>query len=576
MKLKRFGGVKLALLSAIGVAAVGYGGYKVFFNRTGEAAVALIPSDATFVVTLDTNPSTQQLPTFQKIVKALNEEGFDKDMEDGMGSLVGKAGLAKEMRQYVSTSFALAFWSPTGGKSHGLALFSLKDKNGAEAALKTGKSVTGANVPAYRFESQDMVISVMGNYLAVASDVETLNRADATQKGAASIASLDEYRSARAALPEDSTVMCFISPSAIAEMAKSNPAAQFVTAKWMGMSATVRSDGLQLDFRGPVDNATLKGVGQLAPLSPTLLSRLPGGAFGVLAYSQPAKYYSMFKNAANKASESDEMNKQTKAFEQETGISIEGDIVPALNGDIAIAAYPDASNNPSSADFVALITNDNNATPANLVEKLQAVFEKEVAKQAAEHPDKKVPHLVQKDMGGAKVWSLDPESLAEMQKSMEKDSNPALRNKNILIAAKDGNVFVCTSDAMLAKTLAPSQSLSDDSAFSEMAAKAGQDPQGMVLVAVGRVIEAYRSMIDKASETSHFKADDLLALTGGPNSGLLMSGKMDREVGTATFFLPLDWEKAIHMVGTQKREGSKPRDIPTIPSEPSDSTLQIR
>jgi hypothetical protein len=73
MKLQRvrFGGIKIALLGLVGAAALGYAGYRIFFARTGEAAVALIPADAQFVMTVDTHPSEGQLAAFNKLSSAL-------------------------------------------------------------------------------------------------------------------------------------------------------------------------------------------------------------------------------------------------------------------------------------------------------------------------------------------------------------------------------------------------------------------------------------------------------------------------------------------------------------------------
>ena len=42
------------LVGAIALGAIAFGAYKILFNRTGEAAIQLIPADARLVVTLDT------------------------------------------------------------------------------------------------------------------------------------------------------------------------------------------------------------------------------------------------------------------------------------------------------------------------------------------------------------------------------------------------------------------------------------------------------------------------------------------------------------------------------------------
>src|ERR1051325_10360977 len=76
----------LALFLAVGGAA-----YKIFFQRTGEQAIQLIPSNAYLVVTLDTAPSPSQIGIWQRIQGALDREGVNKQIGNVIHSLPDRA-----------------------------------------------------------------------------------------------------------------------------------------------------------------------------------------------------------------------------------------------------------------------------------------------------------------------------------------------------------------------------------------------------------------------------------------------------------------------------------------------------
>jgi hypothetical protein len=562
MNSKHFGGIKLALLGLVGAGVVGYAGYRVFFNRPGEAATALIPSDASFVLTLDTNPSQSQLPTFLKITNALKAGGFDRDIEDGVGALVGKAGLAKSLRPFVTNNFAMAMWNSESG-TKGLALFSLKDKSGAEAALKQGQVVPGSTVPAYRFDRPDMVFAIVGDYIALGSDVEIINRAEATRTNGQSVSAAPDFQSARAALPPDSNLMCFVSPQALAELSKNAPG-QYMPMRWMSMSATVQNNGLQLDYRAPVVDKLQRDMGDWKSISPELCKKFPAGALAMVAYSQPSKFYSIFRSSSTDPKMNEAYEKSSKSFEEETGLSIEKEIVPALSGEFAIAAYPDFGGNTKSADIEIVLSNANGANPGDLVPKLRALFDREVSKHLADHPEKPAPKIAESNVAGATVWQFDSGTLDEMHKSMDETARSSFKDKNLIVATKDGNVYICSSNAMLMNALSPTRTLADDPVFTDLLSKS-QDPQSYILVAVGRTLETYRAEIDQTMK-GEFKTDDLLNLIGGPNAGLIGSGKVHQDIGTATLFIPLDWEKTIAFAAQQKNR-SKTGSARTEPLE---------
>jgi len=59
----------VAVLAAL--AAGGTMAYHHFFQRAGEGAAQLIPSDADMVITVDTTPSVNQVALFSRIAAAV-------------------------------------------------------------------------------------------------------------------------------------------------------------------------------------------------------------------------------------------------------------------------------------------------------------------------------------------------------------------------------------------------------------------------------------------------------------------------------------------------------------------------
>src|SRR5579862_4205121 len=346
----RIGGVKVGLLCGLAAAAVAYAGYRVFFNRGGEAAVALIPADATCVITLDTHPSENQVGAFAKLAGALKREGLDQDMEDGVSGLIGKAGLAKEVRQYLTKDLASAWWTGANGRNTtGIALLSVSDSGAVARAISSGTPVTGAGVPAYSF-GPGAVMAVVGNYLAISGDAATISRVVATENCAPSIAVLPEYNAARAALPADANLMVFASPAGISQLMSQKGSK---TTMWMSFGASLRDGGIQFDYRGPVDAKTYPGLGDLStmqPLDQNLLKKLPPGAYGLIAHSSLDKYLSAMKTGLGQVSGHEAFDKGQEGFEKETGLSVEKDILPAFKGDAVLAIYPDAAGSTKSAD----------------------------------------------------------------------------------------------------------------------------------------------------------------------------------------------------------------------------------
>jgi hypothetical protein len=586
MNLQRrlYGGVKLALLGAVATATLGYVGYRVFFARTGEAAVGLIPADAQCVVTLDTHPSENQLQAFTKLATALQREGLDKDLESGVSDMIGKAGIAAEVRQYLTHNMATAWWAMDGGaKTHGIALFAISNPEAVSKILSGGTPVQGAGTEAYSFAKNPMVSAVIGGYLAVGTDVETVKRIQDVRNGAASIAGLPAYQQARSGLPADANVMVFGSPSTWKSfMGERAPK----TAMWMALGASLRNGGIQFDYRGPVDTKAFPGMAefsQMKPLRSDLLNKLPPDAYGLVAYSSLDRYFRGIKGSLEQFSSAADVKKGQDGFEKETGLSIEDDILPAFKGDVVVAIYPDGSGSAKSVDGILLIDDANGGAPGALADKLRALIERKSAEQSTKHNGAAV-HFIEQKIGAVTVWKLDEASARELQKSAASGgpagSDSPFANKTIAYAVHDsGTLVIASSDAMMTNAMLAlngSRSLADDPAFADMKSRVGEKDQFMIMCSLSRVAERLRDQFADSFKDSDFTADDMVKLFGGSNVGLVGSCNVRNDTVSGSFFLPLDFDRVAKMIRVAKRPKVGSAMETSSSAAPSPGTMQVR
>src|SRR5689334_20708697 len=86
------------LLVLLIIVAGGVLAYRHFFNRAGEAAIQLIPQDASLVVTLDTNPSPDQVSAFNRIKDAIKTEKLDSGFDEMLTGMFSNSKFGQEMR----------------------------------------------------------------------------------------------------------------------------------------------------------------------------------------------------------------------------------------------------------------------------------------------------------------------------------------------------------------------------------------------------------------------------------------------------------------------------------------------
>lgn len=554
------------------MAVMAVAAWQYFANRPGEAAITYIPSDADVVVTVDLTPSPEQAATFAKIYTAIKREGLDSRFDQLATSALDSSPIAKQIRPHVSNNLAFALWHEAGAKGvndeSAVLFLSLKDVSTVRRSLKSNSKELEHDL--FQLTDGKTYAALLDKYLLMSQKPALFNKIRATKdRRSQSVAHLPEYQAARAALPADANLMVFLSPTALAEMndsAKKQGISALNSARWLAFGGAVRDDGLEFNYRMPLDSSAqpeLKGIAGVKPLSSDIYRHLPDGAYGVFAYSQPGRYWSwMTGQGKHEGSEHANFRKDALDFEKQTGISVATEVLPALDGEVVLAVYP-GSRGANDFDGLAYVNDANGADPATLANKLRAFAEKQ-SKKSNEPLSFK-----QTQRSGAIVWTLErpakqlskdfTPSDASMHQDLpgqkakrpNTDLNP-MASKDLIYALVGKQVYVASSHAMINKVLHANtggRTLADDPAFATMAAKVMPEAEGTLMVSLYRIMQVVKPMFEQNLKGAPVKAGDLLLMFGGESAGLVGSGKYDGQIATGTLFLPLDWQRSIHMLG---------------------------
>lgn len=564
--MKQSGATNKRLITVVGVAAfavLAVAAYRFFSNRPGEAAITLIPDDASVVVTLDTNPSEQQVLAFKKINDALKDNGLAEKIDKAIGDMTNKSPIAKNLRPYLSHSFAYAGWYANNTLKSNAVFLAVQDRGKVSEILKKDAHYDAAT-DSYTMEDPKPKFAMVEDYLIIAEDDVLIGRIRAVKDGKAkSVASSPEYMSARSALPKDANLMVFVGQDVMKGAMKSASANSKMLSgtSWMAAGLTVRNGGLALDYRCPMplsQSASLTSLKSSAEVSPETLRKLPAGAYGVVSYSEVGKWAALSRDSAKDMGGA-EAEKQIGKIEEDTGLSLDKDVFPSLNGDVALAVYPGPSGKPEDLDGILYLGNSRGSNPMAVVQKLIDYAKRKAAEA------KKPIEVVTTTIGGATIYRLDPKSTVEFQEGMASgakgSTNAFLKSKQPIIIAKDGAVVLVSSEAMSSKAIdslnGSGRSLADDPAFATMQTEAIQGSQGNMMISINRVLQALRPSMEESMAKSPVKAEDLILMFGGDGNGIVGSGKYDGNTMYGSFFMPLDYTKAVSNVSASIGDSGK-------------------
>jgi hypothetical protein len=416
--------------------------YRHFFQRQGEAAASLIPKDATMVTTVDLKPSPEQVATFTQIQDALRREHVSDQFDSMLTMMLSNSPVGKDLRPYVTTSMAFAALKPEApgrpNDADGVGLFAVSDPGRVRDILARDARKTSLNgIDYYQVRPTDHIyMAVVGDYFVVAAKPADLMQVVRVHRGELSaISTRPDFQQARATLPADANLMLFIPSDSIRQAATTlagrSADGHAPAVSWVVVGMTVRPTGIEVRTQIPYAAPAGSDLSAIAPLDMHLLNRLPPGAYGLIALSQPGKYWNSSLSAGSNAAPlmggdqnrvNRSMNESIAAFERETGMSIPRDVLPGFHGDALLAIYPDSAGHPG-ADGLIVLDDANGANPAALADKVRAYIER----QSAEHGHTAV-HFNSQIVNGATVWTLDPGAQEQLRTSLDSAASQAQQN----------------------------------------------------------------------------------------------------------------------------------------------------
>ena len=634
--LRRPGKAILALtLLVCGAGAGSVMAYRHYFRRPGEQAIAQIPADALLVVTLDTNPGPDQVLLFKRIQDAVKTSGLNANLDEIMKQMAApppadkddededapaKPGapaapaapvkaddpgaLYRETRPFLKDNYAFALFKKPSGNMDAVGFVAINDRAKVlEILNKDCEKKKFGTMSYFAMPNAGMCAALRNDYLLLSDAPQAFQWADGVRMNRArSVDSLPEYQQARAALPADASLMVFASPTALREVnhqiqtasARNTPAYNLEAhgTKWAALSLTLRDTGVAFDYALPEDASTmdaLKTLANIAPVSPDVLKQLPAGAYGVMTYSQPGKYYDVFTQAVSEDKKTDkEVKKSLAEFRKETGMDIVSDIVPAFGGAVTLAVYPDANNPNGAADGVVLISDTNGADPATLTAKVRTLVEKESGKKNKADTIRFIP----KQHDGVTYWYLDTPSEQRLSESLNgmagspstrrtlqrgiafndvdeeddgTDPTVYVKDKTIAYAQVGKSVLFASSKKMLEEAVTTytghEGSLADDPGFAAMQKAMMPGAQNFVMIHVGHIMERIRPEIARALKDDDTGiAADIVDMFGSPDAGILIASRYDGKIASGTILLPLNYEKMLQVVSKAAKKTGTPHD----------------
>jgi hypothetical protein len=466
------------------------------------------------------------------------------------------------------------------------------------------------------FATTDMVAMLLADYLIVAPSPDLLFRVQEVSKGLApAMADLTEYQAARMALPEDANLMLFVSPTALSwveQESRQVGVRPFANTRWMALSARLDEEGLRFDWRSPTEsgqNPALQKLGQILPIAPDAYRQLPAGAYGALGFSQPGRYWNALTATLLEGPDRQAFAQDVSEAERLFGLSIERDILPACEGHWWLGVYPDTSLS-EGVGIIAIADSANGADPVALFAKSRASLERTLApanrhrleawsplKQTTGQWSKRLgpgedagegekpslhiewddstkgkgkaedladtPHFRSFSHQGVLVWQLETPRTAKAARSGRIEPSNA-KKAGLYVAEVGRNLIAASTLELLDKALATwngqGAALMDDPAFVTMQRKLTPGTQIALMVNLRRILERLSSSMKDSLKQSPIATDDLLDLFGGDNAGLAISSRYDGSLVTGTFFLPLDYERALHLIG--RVSGSDGKSLP--------------
>jgi hypothetical protein len=543
----------IAVLSVTGVLA-----FRRVFDRPAEGALHLIPADALMVATVDMVPSPGQTLAFKHIDDTLAKHDVQKFMERGITSLLEPGPIAEELNPYLTRSAAVALFSMSE-KGSGVVLYAVNDPAAVSAWLKKkAKPKFYKGLAYYQLPSGKSSLLMIENFLAFGSDAVALSRIVGVKAGTEpSITTVAEAMNAENQIAPDANVKVIMSPK-IAEQSKT----KLPVVGYLSMGLAIRDEGLEFTTNTRLDTAdsAISKFANISPINPAVTAMLPKGAYGFVSLSQPSTYWSAGTSALDQQGQGDAKKQMEKSIQDGLGLSMEDDVMPAIQGTVTLALYPN-ENELSGVNAVAIFDDSNGANAAPGFEKFRAFAVKQAGK---DQPGK--PIFVKSQDGDATVYRLSPEVEKEFHKNAKGNPQDIIEyskvfdEKTATWAIIGKSVIAATSPKLLARTLEQYRSkeaagsLAQDSAYALVSPSISGGSQAIVTFDLARIAKGIDGTLKpgEAKSDARKSARTILDMFENLKTPMAVTMHVVPNGDTASkVIVPIDYEKLFDFIGTQ-------------------------
>ena len=398
--------------------------------------------------------------------------------------------------------------------------------------------------------------SVIGSYLVFSESPESIGVVYQVYSGKTpGLASQKDYAELRQTLPKNASTLTYISTNAFEQMsqqaraiavagsnASQNPLSQETLSHTHGAmyAATLEENGFALSYVLKSDAPLFAPLNQIKPLSPTDFKRIPDGAVMAGIFSQPGKQMEIARTALQAEEQTrkswDEAEKGLKDAAQ---LSIDTDVLPALQGETTFAVYP--GKTPSMPFEGLLIINDaNGANPAGVLEKL---------KKAAQKSDPKF-RLVSEARSGATFYTLSGKSAQEML-------SPQAQNDGRKIGyAQIGNTVLAATNPELLNQAVLSYPAQTGKTFASAAIPTGTQA-AFLLLPTKEALKGIMPLLESGGEDPAAREIRDTMLEAVKEAPLSVTGRYQNGLMTSQGFFPVNPEKAVHALALIIKEQKK-------------------
>jgi hypothetical protein len=336
-----------------------------------------------------------------------------------------------DLKAAVGPEVDLVLLDLTGGKYDTVAMTKPKDKAKLDALLAQSK-------PPSKSEEVE-------GWTVTADSQATLDAFDAA-RASGKLSDVDLFKKAMKQLPSDAMAKLYVSGKDVQEAVGKALASSGATAGAVGSlgsldsiaaAASAEQDGVSVD-----GDIAASPKNQPEAYTPTLPSELPAGALLLVSFAHLDKPLKSVLEQVKSSNPS--FSKQLGQAEGLLGLSVEGDVLPALGGEGAVAVYPPAAGDTTPA--IALVLKvDDEAKVRDLLKKLVSLARLSGQLQ-----------VITVTVGGVEVQKF------------------TIQGVSVLVSVFDGKLVVTNADSLIEALHATSGNrLGDDLNYQEATKNAG-------------------------------------------------------------------------------------------------------